>query len=235
MSSSAALAFVDPARMLDALEVRCRTETRALYALGDEREVMMATSGQADNVPSSETLTYFHSRVLPGASLRSLAASIVRAGVAVDVTTVAIATVLMLRYCEKHAQPVSAHMMHRLFVACVLAAAKAHQDKFPCNKLLGKAVGISLSEMNRLECALTTGLDWRFIVTQKDLMETMTVLVPSKTVAMPADASSDSYIANCSRDSVDASPNHNGYSMASRSSYSMSAHADSNDVSCAGH
>jgi hypothetical protein len=227
MSTSPALAFVDPARMLDAFEARCRTETRALYALGDEREVQLATSGQADSVPSNETLTYFHSRVLPGASLRSLAASIVRAGVAVDVTTVAIASVLMMRYVESQAQPVSAHMMHRLFVACTLAAAKAHQDKFPCNKLLGKAVGISLSEMNRLECALTTALDWKFIVTQKDLLDTMSVLVPSKAVTV-ADASSDSYLANCSRDSA------TGYSTASQSSQNMSTHVDSDDGECAG-
>ena len=224
---------IDPARMLDAFEQRCRAETRACYAAsGNAAEARLAATNQADKVPSAETLTFFHSRVLPGASLRSLAASIVRAGVAVDVTTVSMATALMVRYCNRQAQPVTAHMMHRLFVACILAAAKAHQDKFPCNKLLGKAVGINLSEMNRLEIALTTALDWKFIVTQQDLNEAMAALVPRKTLGASAssdssyvaadanNASSCSYAGPASRDGV-----HRGEAASGQSSDSEIEHA----------
>ena len=142
-------------------------------------------------MPTGEVLTFFHSKFLPSASLVALAASIVRAQVAVDATTVAVAAALMIRF-EK-TQPISAHMMHRLFVACVLIAAKVHQDKFPCNQLLGTAVGIGLVEMNRLECAMTTALDWRFVVTQQDLLEAMTTLAPRDGSSGKASSSAPSF------------------------------------------
>ena len=69
--------------------------------------------------------------------------------------------------------------MHRLLVLCVLVGAKAHQDRFPGNKLLGMAVGVRLSEMNRIEVTLIRALDWRLVVTQQDVLDAIAFLTPS--------------------------------------------------------
>ena len=177
-----ASALVD--RMLDVFEEQCRTQTRALLAAasngGAEYDAVMAAT---QVVPHNEALTFFHSRVLPAASVRTLAASLVKTRIAVDLTTVSIAVVLMLRYNATH--PVTAHMMHRLFVACVLVGAKAHQDKFPCNKLLGTAVGVKPSEMNRIEWAIIAALDWRLVVTQQDVNEAVVSIAPPPPPPLP--------------------------------------------------
>ena len=159
-------------QMLDVFEAKCRAQTRASYAAshgGADYDELM-TVNPDEPVPEGEVVTFFHSRVLPNASLRKLAASVLRARVGIERTTISIAVVLMLRYnAKQERQPVTAHMMHRLFVACVLVGAKAHQDTFPCNKLLGKAVGVTLAETNRMEVSLVSALDWRIVVTQHDV------------------------------------------------------------------
>ena len=160
--------------MLDVFEQQCRVQTCASFAAANDGAVYEEATEGDDPVPRGEIISFFHSQILPRASLRALAASMVRARVDVDLTTISIAVVLMLRYNTQ--KPVTAHMMHRLFVACVLLGAKAHQDKFPCNKLLGTAVGVRLSEMNRIEVTLSAALDWRLVVTQQDVNDAVVTL-----------------------------------------------------------
>ena len=123
-----------------------RLESRAMLRSGSPK------AGAA--VPATEPLNYFHSRVLPGASLRTMAVSMANARIAVDWTTLALATVLFARY--EATTPVTAHMSHRLLVGCVVVAAKAHQDSMPSNGLVGRIVGMTGRELTRLEFALAT-------------------------------------------------------------------------------
>ena len=178
--------------MLDVFEERCRAQTRASYAAAHNGADYDASKVHEERVPDGEELTFFHSHVLPKTSLRTFAAFMVRAPIPVDLTTVSIAVVLMLRYNATH--PVTAHMMHRLFVACVLVGAKAHQDKFASNRLLGKAVGVVLVEMNRIEVTLIRALDWRLVVTQQDVNDAVVTLA-SPCGASFGSASADSMYA----------------------------------------
>ena len=132
----------------------------------EERAVLRSGCPKAGApVPADEPLNYFHSRVLPGATLRAMARSLAGARIAVDWTTLALASVLFARFDAK--QRVSAHMTHRLLVGCVVLAAKTHQDSMPSNGLVGRVVGMSGRELTRLEFALGEALDWRFVVDAK--------------------------------------------------------------------
>ena len=217
-------------QLLDVLEEQCRAQTRASSAAAnDGADYDDAAASVDDRVPPGEELTFFHSRVLPKASLRTLAASMVRARVAVDLTTISIAVVLLLRYNATH--PVTAHMMHRLFVACVLVGAKAHQDKFPCNKLLGTAVGVKSSEMNRIEWAIITALDWRLVVTQQDVNEAVVSRTPP-CASFAESSSGDSVYVPCDdrRDVLSHACRAVGSSSTSPTRH---RNADQHDVSCA--
>lgn len=197
----------DAARVLDALEARCAATTQELLhgAFGAAAPRVPA------DVPPGDELTYFHSRSVPPTPLKTLAASIVRAQIAVDDTTVAIAAALMHRFAQRRASPPTAHMMHRLLVACLLVAAKAHQDRFPANKLLARVVGVKLSELNRLEKKLVEELDWRVVVTRDDLAAAVADLCPETPEApvrehSAASSTSSSYKAASDASRCSASP-----------------------------
>jgi hypothetical protein len=54
----------------------------------------------------------------------------------------------------------TAHMMHRLYVACLQVGMKAHSDVYYRNDAFARIAGVSLAEMNRLEEAVVHGLNW---------------------------------------------------------------------------
>jgi hypothetical protein len=109
--------------------------------------------------PRSEPLTFFHSRVVPTMSLWSLAKALDQ-HTSCGEECLLIALVLFSRFCEVANLLPTAHMMHRLYVACLQVGLKAHSDRFPSNKSLARIAGITLQEMNRLEQSLVHGMDW---------------------------------------------------------------------------
>lgn len=122
-------------------------------------------------VPASEKLTYFHSRVLPSPSVRALVRALVKARIAFDWTTAAMAVSLVER-CRRADGPksITPHMLHRMMIGCLLVAAKAHQDVIPTNRLVAKTVGISKLELARIEQYTCERLCWRMCVDHNDLV-----------------------------------------------------------------
>jgi hypothetical protein len=119
-------------------------------------------------VPSTETLSFYHSRLLPKPALRTLVRAVVKARIAFDWTTAAMAVSLVLRYRRLHT--LTPHMMHRMMIGAMLIAAKAHQDVIPTNKLVSKTVGISITELARIERLFCAELDYRVNVNSNDLV-----------------------------------------------------------------
>jgi hypothetical protein len=124
-------------------------------------------SGEIDHTapsPSAEPIGYFHSRCIPKLTLGQFAAAILRSRAHLDEQSLLVGLVLMVRYTETSGVRLTLHLMHRLYVACVMVGAKTHQDVFPCNILLARVVGMQIAEVNRLEVALLTGVAWTLVV-----------------------------------------------------------------------
>ena len=61
--------------------------------------------------------------------------------------------------------------MHRLLIATLTVAAKAHHDNIWGNDVMAFCGGIRLDELNKLERHLCTCLRWRLLPTAGDLLE----------------------------------------------------------------
>jgi hypothetical protein len=97
--------------------------------------------------------------------------AIVKARIHFDWTTVAIAVSLVQRYRRSHgSRSVTPHMLHRLLVAFLVIAAKAHQDTSPTNRLVARMVGMNRAELARIEVLACRGLDWSVQVQHDDLV-----------------------------------------------------------------
>lgn len=120
-------------------------------------------------VPLGEELTVFHSRTVPPCSLWDMAC-VVQKSLRIEDTLLAAALVLARRF-DATSRVVTAHMVHRLYAACLQVAMKAHSDVFYSNKCYAAAVGVPLSEMNRLEKELLESLGWRVQVTAQEVEE----------------------------------------------------------------
>eukprot|EP00672_Neobodo_designis_P027037 CAMPEP_0174832246 /NCGR_PEP_ID=MMETSP1114-20130205/3569_1 /TAXON_ID=312471 /ORGANISM="Neobodo designis, Strain CCAP 1951/1" /LENGTH=232 /DNA_ID=CAMNT_0016066101 /DNA_START=64 /DNA_END=762 /DNA_ORIENTATION=- len=138
-------------------------------------------------VPASESLTYFHSKTLPRASVKTFVRAIVKARVGFTWTSVAIALSLVQRYRRVHGDAsVTPHMLHRMMIACLLVGAKAVSDEIPTNRLIAKTVGISKIELYRIERLLCERLSWRVGVHHNDLLLDEADL-SGRTVSLDAD------------------------------------------------
>ena len=116
-----------------------------------------------------EPLTWFHSRQVPAFTLDQLSRSLRHPNWSFDEGSSLMAAVLMVRFSETTGLALTALMMHRLFLAASLIVAKQHHDVYPRNADFATGTGMQLAEMNRLEWALMTALDWRTCVTAADV------------------------------------------------------------------
>lgn len=116
-----------------------------------------------------EPVTLFHSANVPGISLVALHDALRKGATRIASAIGLIALALFHRYAATTRVYVTAHMMHRLYVACVLVAAKAHCDSYPHNSRVARVSGVQLAELNRLETALLLAVEWRAIVQQPDI------------------------------------------------------------------
>eukprot|EP00672_Neobodo_designis_P009145 CAMPEP_0174878048 /NCGR_PEP_ID=MMETSP1114-20130205/82562_1 /TAXON_ID=312471 /ORGANISM="Neobodo designis, Strain CCAP 1951/1" /LENGTH=342 /DNA_ID=CAMNT_0016113435 /DNA_START=416 /DNA_END=1446 /DNA_ORIENTATION=+ len=87
----------------------------------------------------------------------------------VDAATGLVAAVLMLRFQRASGLPLTTAMLHRLYLACLVVAAKAHHDAALTNDRLARHAGVSTSELNRLEAELLRALDFRCLVTAEQV------------------------------------------------------------------
>ena len=116
-----------------------------------------------------EPLTWFHSREAPDSALIAVFASMAKRIRTFDAATGRAAVVLMRRYSDHTGLAITTFMVHRLFLAAMLVAAKAHHDQVVRNRDFAKIFSLQLAELNRLECAFCIGIDWCAQVSIDDL------------------------------------------------------------------
>jgi hypothetical protein len=136
-----------------------------------EQDVLSAMSDQVKRFDptDAEPLTVFHSRDIPPITLNDVRCDLARRAALCDANTVLVAVALMLRFSGNTRLPLTSHMLHRLFLAALVIAAKAHHDAVPPNRTIARVVGIPVRELCRLELAFARGLDWACIVTLQEL------------------------------------------------------------------
>jgi hypothetical protein len=115
-----------------------------------------------------EPLTWFHSRVVADTTLSAVFASMAKRIRTFDAATGRAAVVLMRRFSDHTGLAITTFMVHRLFLAAMLVAAKAHHDLVVRNCDFARVVGLHRLEIERLELAFCVGVDWRTLVTAAD-------------------------------------------------------------------
>jgi hypothetical protein len=128
------------------------------------------TSGSQVPEHVGETVTVFHSKILPKMSLIEMGCALKRSARAGE-EALLVTLALMTCYCATTATKPTAHMMHRLYVACLQVGMKAHSDIYFRNDAFAKLAGISYLEMNRLEAEVIRGLHWSVQVTREQIDE----------------------------------------------------------------
>ena len=111
-----------------------------------------------------EPLTWFHSRVVPVSPLGAIFVSVAKRIRTFDATTGRAAVVLMRRYSDHTGLAITTFMVHRLFLAALVVASKAHHDHVVRNRDFARVAGVDSREMYRMELALCVGVDWRTVV-----------------------------------------------------------------------
>lgn len=142
----------------------------------------------------AEPVNRFSSRIVPPLSLQRLAMAMQR-GTQCDDSVIAIAVVLMVRYSQATSTALTLKKMHRLFVACLHVAIKAHCDRYFRNDAFAMLAGISLLELNLLEAVLLEGLQWRCLVQRDEAFAFVTAPLEVASAAIPCVGTSSPYCA----------------------------------------
>jgi hypothetical protein len=116
-----------------------------------------------------EPLTWFHSREAPASALIAVFDSMAKRIRTFDATAGRAAVVLMRRYSDHTGLAITTQMVHRLFLAALVVASKAHHDELVRNRDLAKVAGLHPLEVERMEAAVCVGINWRAQVTSEDL------------------------------------------------------------------
>mmetsp|Transcript_40259 Transcript_40259/g.96468 ORF Transcript_40259/g.96468 Transcript_40259/m.96468 type:complete len:199 (-) Transcript_40259:677-1273(-) len=79
--------------------------------------------------------------------------------------------VLALIYIDRRGKltscPMTTRSMHRLYMTCLLVAAKFWEDHGCPNGFYAQVAGVSLSELNSLEAELLRDLQWNLVVSEQ--------------------------------------------------------------------
>jgi len=172
----------DPKSAHDVFQQLCEENTA--WFLQQRPESSPSCARQADEVPSAEALTMFHSRTVPKLSLFQLGCALRRMVKCTD-EALLVALVLMCRYCEATETVPTAHLMHRLYVASLQVGIKAHSDRYMRNDAFARFAGVTHQELNRLEVELLHGLRWKAQVTLPEI-ERLLLDPPGVFVLVPA-------------------------------------------------
>jgi len=121
-------------------------------------------------VCSPEDATPFHSSVVPPMNLEQYAHRIAKYSGCGEIG-LALGFVLMLRYWKATGTQPEGLTIHRLLLASVVVAMKTHSDFFYQNKYMAIVGGVSNSEINNLEIALLTGVQFSVTVSASDFHE----------------------------------------------------------------
>jgi hypothetical protein len=152
----------------DSIERHCDANSHLYTFPGDRYRPYTTEIAMVDPASVSEGCTYepvtpFQTITVPDVSLHSMCQLVSHYACVSDETLIATLG-LMCRYERETSTPLTAHMMHRLFSACVQAAAKFHSDRFADNQRMAGILGLSLPEINQLELTLMHSIHWRLYV-----------------------------------------------------------------------
>lgn len=148
-------------RYNEALEVYRSTSTHGLKRF-EPLCLVPPSVRPASRVPAVEALTFYHSACRPIVRLCELGASMQRS-LHLENEVLAAALVLFTRVQSK--RTVTAHMMHRLYVACLIVAMKALRDSYDVSDFSAASQLLPL-ELARLEWQLADDLEWNLLVSR---------------------------------------------------------------------
>lgn len=115
-----------------------------------------------------QKLSCFHSSVPPPISIQDYIKRLRKLFRCNDECFV-LALVYIDRIGKKYASmAVSELTVHRLLVTALMIAAKFHDDTFYSNQHYGKAGGLTVREVNKLEAVMLQALDWRMLVSVQE-------------------------------------------------------------------
>eukprot|EP00756_Hemistasia_phaeocysticola_P004959 Hpha_TRINITY_DN13105_c0_g1::TRINITY_DN13105_c0_g1_i1::g.113414::m.113414 len=80
-------------------------------------------------------------------------------------------------YIKRSRIPLTPLNIHRLILAALLLASKWREDLYFTNAYYALVGGVSLSELNRLECALLCAIEWNIHVSREEYDETWAQLI----------------------------------------------------------
>merc|ERR1712039_276549 len=146
--------FEDPATPFD--------KPRTVLALARVFKAVLAEKGNANG------LTRFHSEQVPAITIEAYLARISKY---FDCSDAAVLTSLIYidRIIKLHpAFPVCDRTIHRLLGVSLMVGAKFHDDTFYSNKYYAKVCGVSVKELNALECEFIRLLSWNCGVTPSE-------------------------------------------------------------------
>jgi len=125
------------------------------------------------SIDDPEPMTCFHSRVAAAAAAPPLAAIHAElrrlAPDAFDTPVGFAALALLSRFETATALAVTTAMLHRLYLACLLVACKAHTDVGLRNKDYARIVGLAAAEVSRMEATLVRAIGFRILVDAQDV------------------------------------------------------------------
>jgi hypothetical protein len=150
--SNAGTAARSAKALLTSFEALCHVNSAAFYGSGYHTRPFNALA-------SMEAASVFHTVEALPLTLPDLLEMLVKCGLIYDESAALHAVVLMERY-DARVRRVTFHMMHRLFVATLRIACKAHYDSSPSNAEFSDAVGVEPQELRRLEWHLAIALAW---------------------------------------------------------------------------
>uniref|UniRef100_A0A7S1LS72 Cyclin N-terminal domain-containing protein n=1 Tax=Neobodo designis TaxID=312471 RepID=A0A7S1LS72_NEODS len=139
-----------------------------------------------------EPKTLFHSKRPAPLPVAAVFENLAKRVPTFDAATGLVAAVLMLRFQRASGLPLTTAMLHRLYLACLVVAAKAHHDAVAKNSAIAKLSGVSTSELNRLEAELLRALDFRCLVTAEQVEAAVLLLTePDSPCALTLTCSDD--------------------------------------------
>eukprot|EP01062_Namystynia_karyoxenos_P011693 TRINITY_DN141_c4_g2_i1.p1 TRINITY_DN141_c4_g2~~TRINITY_DN141_c4_g2_i1.p1 ORF type:complete len:257 (+),score=62.01 TRINITY_DN141_c4_g2_i1:117-773(+) len=118
-------------------------------------------------VPSTAGPTVFDAAAPPALSLHGYLTRLATYGQCSD-DAMTIAAVYVIRVARKLSLPINSCNAHRLLLGGFVLAAKYHEDVSYSNRFYAKVGGVVLEEVNRLELAMLTALDWDVGVAPQD-------------------------------------------------------------------
>jgi hypothetical protein len=139
---------------------------------------------------NSFPVSAFHGRPLP-LSLEQLIFQLTRNCESRE-QVVLLAALYVSRMLERNnALPMSSCTVHRLVLVAILVAIKFSCDKFPSNKVMAAAVGISLAELNKLEVKFLCGIGYDLTVSAHDMDTAYSALGIAQSESVVSDSDSE--------------------------------------------